>query len=102
MVSDSQSDKEQRSLLGDGVYSWIWEVKILIHQGFVNLGQKVKNSGFEITTEMGTPYIENIDWGLVLTLQLLLSVMYLMNVCILESAASKVGFRVRRHLPLLN
>ena len=55
--------QRQRSLLGDaGRYNWIWEGKFLQISDASILAKKLKIQDFEITAEMGTPYI-GIDWG---------------------------------------
>ena len=54
------------------------------------LAKKLTVRDFEITAEMGTPYI-GVDWGFSVDQQpLLLSVMYLMNVCILETLQTRL------------
>lgn len=60
---ESLERQRQRSLLGDaGRYAWIWEGKFLQISDSSILAKKLKVQHFDITADMGTPYI-GIDWG---------------------------------------
>lgn len=60
---ESLERQRHRSLLGDaGRYNWIWEGKFLQISDASILAKKLKVQHFDITADMGTPYI-GVDWG---------------------------------------
>jgi phage terminase large subunit len=91
---ESLERQRQRSLLGDaGRYNWIWEGKFLQISDSSILAKKLKVQDFEITAEMGTPYI-GIDWGFSVDPTAAIEC-YVFNECLyIRNAASRVGLEL--------
>ena len=91
---ESLERQRQRSLLGDaGRYAWIWEGKFLQISDSSILAKKLTVRDFEITAEMGTPYI-GIDWGFSVDPTAAIEC-YVFNDCLyIKNAASKVGLEL--------
>lgn len=91
---ESLERQRHRSLLGDaGRYAWIWEGQFLKISDNSILAKKLKMLDFEITAEMGTPYI-GIDWGFSVDPTAIIECYIFQDSLYIRNAASKVGLEL--------